>query len=121
MPTRTVAQANSCYGNRLFGWPLRRRSRHGGNHVTYIARAQLETILNEGPKLDVEALGRILTPAGRGKLPADSVTVQVKVTDKPAEVGSMDLLLFCVKAYDLEKAAEQARPLVGPHTTVLPL
>ena len=92
-----------------------------GNDVTFIARSQLATILTEGLKLDVEALGRILTPEGRGKLPANSVTLQVQVTDKPAEIGTVDLLLFCVKTYDLDTAAEQARPLVGPHTTVLPV
>ncbi len=92
-----------------------------GNDVTFIARSQLQTISTEGLKLDVEALGSILTPESRAKLPADSITLQVQVTDKPAEVGSVDLLLFCVKAYDLDKAAEQARPMVGPHTTVLPV
>ncbi len=92
-----------------------------GNDVTFIARSQLQTIKTEGLKLDVEALGSILTPESRAKLPADSITLQVQVTDKPAEVGPVDLLLFCVKTYDLDTAAEQARPLVGPHTTVLPV
>lgn len=92
-----------------------------GHDVTFIARSQLETIKNEGLKLDAQALGRILTPEARGKLPPGTVTLQVQVTDKPAEVGPVDLLLFCVKTYDLDAAAEQARPLVGPHTTVLPV
>ena len=65
-----------------------------GNDVTFIARSQLHTILTEGLKLDVEKLGQILTPEARSKLPADSVTLQVQVTDKPLEVGPVDLLLF---------------------------
>lgn len=92
-----------------------------GNDVTFIARSTLQTIKTEGLKLDVEVLGSILTPESRDKLPADSITLQVQVTDKPAEVGPVDLLLFYVKADDLDKAAEQARPMVGPHTTVLPV
>ena len=67
-----------------------------GNDVTFIARPQLQTLLTEGLKLDAEALGEILTPKSRSKLPADIVTLQVQVTDKPAEIGPVDLLLFCV-------------------------
>jgi 2-dehydropantoate 2-reductase len=33
----------------------------------------------------------------------------------------MDLVLFCVKTYDLDTAAAQLSPLVGTHTMVLPL
>ncbi len=41
------------------------------------------------------------------------------VTDKPADVGPVDVLLFCTKTYDTDIAAESARPLVGPETGVL--
>ncbi len=41
------------------------------------------------------------------------------VTDKPADVGPVDLLLFCTKTYDTEAAAETAKPLVGSGTSVL--
>jgi 2-dehydropantoate 2-reductase len=33
----------------------------------------------------------------------------------------VDLVLFCVKTYDLDAAAAQLPPLIGPHTMVLPL
>jgi len=92
-----------------------------GHDVTFIARSQLETIKKEGLKFDAQVLGRILTPEARGELPAGTVTLPVKVTDKPAEVGTVDLLLFCVKTYDLDTAAKQAGPLVGAQTTVLPM
>lgn len=47
--------------------------------------------------------------------------VRVHATGDPREVGPVDLLLFTVKTYDLEAAAEAARPMVGPQTLVLPL
>ena len=43
------------------------------------------------------------------------------VTDDPAKVGPVDVVLFAVKLWDTEKAAEQARPLVGPDTRVITL
>ena len=41
------------------------------------------------------------------------------VTDDPAKVGPVDIVLFAVKLWDTEKAAEQARPLVGETTRVI--
>ena len=38
------------------------------------------------------------------------------VTDDPAEVGPVDIVLFAVKLWDTENAAEQARPLIGENT-----
>ena len=43
------------------------------------------------------------------------------VTDDPAKVGSVDIVLFAVKLWGTEKAAEQARPLVGTNTRVITL
>lgn len=43
------------------------------------------------------------------------------VTDDPASVGPVDIVLFAVKLWDTEKAAEQTRPLVGPATRVITL
>ena len=42
-------------------------------------------------------------------------------TDNPAEIGVVDLVLFCVKLWDVEAAGEAIRPIVGPDTTVIPL
>ena len=51
--------------------------------------------------------------------------VDAPATDAPAEVpgliGPVDLVLFCVKLYDTEAAAEALRPLLGPDTAVLSL
>ena len=43
------------------------------------------------------------------------------VTDDPALVGPVDIVLFAVKLWDTEKAAKQARPLVGPDTRLITL
>ena len=46
---------------------------------------------------------------------------RVNVTDDPAKVGPVDIVLFAVKLWDTEKAAEQAKPLLGPNTRVITL
>ena len=43
------------------------------------------------------------------------------VTDDPKSVGPVDIVLFAVKLWDTETAAEQARPLVGANTRVITL
>jgi len=43
------------------------------------------------------------------------------VTDDPKSVGNVDIVLFAVKLWDTETAAEAARPLVGPNTRVITL
>src|SRR4028119_560285 len=52
---------------------------------------------------------------------AGTFTVAVEATDDPREIGPVDLILFCVKAYDTEAAAEGARPLFRPGTMLLSL
>ncbi|WP_457597285.1 ketopantoate reductase family protein [Hydrogenimonas sp.] len=42
------------------------------------------------------------------------------VADTPFD-ETMDAVLFCVKGYDLQAAAEAARPMIGPETLLLPL
>jgi 2-dehydropantoate 2-reductase len=42
-------------------------------------------------------------------------------TDDPARIGEVDLILFCVKSYDTEAAAEQLKPLVANRTLLLSL
>lgn len=43
------------------------------------------------------------------------------VTDDPAAVGPVDIVLFAVKLWDTEKAAAQAKPLIGPNTRLITL
>ena len=45
----------------------------------------------------------------------------VEATDDPNQVGPADIILFCVKNYDLEVAAENCRPMLSPETAVISL
>jgi 2-dehydropantoate 2-reductase len=44
-----------------------------------------------------------------------------KATDDPAAIGPVDVVLFCVKLWDVESAGAAIRPIVGPSTAVIPL
>ena len=80
----------------------------GGEDVSLIARgAHLEAIREKGLTLR--------------HFDEDVATVKMTATSDPDEVGLVDLVLFCVKTYDLETAARQARSLVGDETVVLPI
>jgi 2-dehydropantoate 2-reductase len=77
-----------------------------GEEVTFIARGDhLEEIRKNGL-----AIKSVL--AGDFSIPANA-------TDNTHEIGPVDLVLFCVKAYDNAAAADQIRPLMGPETVVL--
>ena len=77
-----------------------------GQDVSFIARgAHLQAIREDGIHIE--------SPFG------DFQIRPRLATDKPAEVGPVDLLLFCTKAYDTDEAAPIAKPLVGPDTSVL--
>ena len=77
-----------------------------GEEVAFIARgAHLEAIGKNGL-----AIKSVL---------AGDFTISATATDNPADIGPVDFVLFCVKAYDNAAAAEQIRPLIGPETVVL--
>lgn len=79
-----------------------------GADVTFIARgAHLAAMRTEGLK--------VLGPRGEVHL------VPTRATDTPAEIGTVDFVLFCVKLWDVESAAETIKPLIGSHTAVIPL
>ena len=46
---------------------------------------------------------------------------QVTATDQPADIGTVDLVIFAVKLWDTESAAQAMAPLIGPDTRVLTL
>ncbi|UCD70762.1 MAG: 2-dehydropantoate 2-reductase [Syntrophobacterales bacterium] len=88
----------------FFGGILARRAKD----VTLIARgAHLEAMRTNGLTVKSELYG--------------DFTVPVQATVDPREVGPVDLILFCVKTYDLEAAAKQSRPLLGENTLVIPV
>jgi 2-dehydropantoate 2-reductase len=79
-----------------------------GHDVHFLARgAHLAAIRGDGLKIE--------SPLGDLHLP------KVNATDDPGEIGPVDVVLFAVKLWDTEKAAELARPLVGPDTRVITL
>jgi 2-dehydropantoate 2-reductase len=79
-----------------------------GADVTFIARgAHLAAMKSEGL--------RVNSPRG------DTHLVPTQATDDPASVGKVDVVLFCVKLWDVESASEHIKPLVGPATAVIPL
>jgi 2-dehydropantoate 2-reductase len=79
-----------------------------GHDVGFIARGEhLEAIKRDG--LRVESVH------------GDLCVEPARASDNPAEIGPVDLVLVAVKAYDLEDAAQAARPLLGPRTALLPL
>jgi 2-dehydropantoate 2-reductase len=42
-------------------------------------------------------------------------------TDKPADVGPVDLIIFATKTYQTDEAAKAIKPMVGKDTVVVPL
>jgi 2-dehydropantoate 2-reductase len=79
-----------------------------GNDVTFIARgAHLDAIRTNGLKIKSIHGDFNVTPA--------------QATDNPAEVGPVDLVLFSVKTYHTDEAAQAIRPAIGERTVVLSL
>ena len=79
-----------------------------GADVIFIARgAHLAAMKSQGLKVQ----------GGRG----ETHLVPTRATDDPAGIGKVDIVLFCVKLWDVESAGQHIRPLIGPDTAVIPL
>lgn len=79
-----------------------------GADVTFVARgAHLEAMKTRGLQIE--------SPLGDRQVP------ETKATDNPADIGPVDLLLVCVKSYDLEAAADQFASLLTPDTAIVPV
>jgi len=83
------------------------RLARAGHAVTFIARGRHLAAMRERGLAVNSANGdlRLATPA---------------VTDTPATVGPVDVVLFAVKLWDTESAAEAIRPLVAAGGVVIP-
>jgi 2-dehydropantoate 2-reductase len=81
------------------------RLQQAGHDVTFFARGRHLQALRQGLTLE--------SPLGAARL-------QVRVFENPAESGIADVVLFAVKLWDTEGAAQQIRPIVGPQTVVIP-
>lgn len=83
------------------------RLQQAGHEVAFIARGRhLDALRGHGLTLKSE-LGDAL--------------LEVQAFADPAEAGSVDVVLFAVKLWDTEGAAERLRPMIGPDTVVIPL
>jgi len=79
-----------------------------GADVTFIARgAHLAAMKSKGLKVE----------SARG----DTHLVPTQATDDPRTVGPVDVVLFCVKLWDVESAGEAIKPMVAADTAVIPL
>ncbi len=77
-----------------------------GADVTFVARgAHLAALRRDG--LSIESPVRPI--AG----------LEVQATDDPSTVGIVDQVVIAVKLWDLEAAAEAARPMIGPDTAIV--
>src|SRR5258708_25518630 len=87
------------FGGRLAG---------SGQDVTFIARgAMLEALHADGLRVD----------SSKGDFRLDGVSA----TSDPATVGEVDVVLVCVKAWQVPGAASTMLPMIGPDTVVIPL
>ena len=79
-----------------------------GHEVAFLARGEnLRALRERGLRLH-STLGDLHLPS-------------VNATDDPAAVGPVDVVLFAVKLWDTEIAAEAIRPLLGPFTRAITL
>jgi 2-dehydropantoate 2-reductase len=79
-----------------------------GGDVTFVARgAHLAAMKEHGLRVESERGNTLINP--------------VQATADPASIGAVDIVLFCVKLWDIESAGEQIKPLIGPSTGVIPL
>lgn len=84
------------------------RLAQAGEDVVFIARGEhLQAMRANGLKVD--------------SVKGDFVIKPVQATDDPRQVGPVDMILVGVKAWQVPEAAQAMRPMVGPHTFVLPL
>ena len=80
----------------------------GGHEVAFVARGKhLAALRNNGLRVE--------SPLG------DATLRDIRVTDDPAELDPVDMVLFGVKLWDTETSAELIKPLLGEHTGVVSL
>jgi 2-dehydropantoate 2-reductase len=79
-----------------------------GADVTFIARgAHLAAMKSTGLRVE----------SARG----NTHVAPTQATDDPKSVGPVDIVLFCVKLWDVESAGQAIKPMVAADTAVIPL
>ena len=82
------------------------RLQQAGHQVVYFARGKhLAALKEKGLTL---------------RSPHGAAQLRVQVFADPSETQPVDVVMFAVKLWDTENAAEQLRPVVGPRTVVIP-
>ncbi len=96
------------YGTGGVGGYFGGRLAQAGMDVTFIARGRhLQAIEKHGLRVD--------------SINGDFTVNQAIATDDPAMVGKVDVVLCCVKSWQVSEAAMAMRPMIGPNTIVVPL
>jgi 2-dehydropantoate 2-reductase len=82
------------------------RLQQAGHEVAFFARGRhLATLKEKGLTL---------------KSPLGSAQLRVQAFEDPAQTGPVDVVMFAVKLWDTESAAERLRPIVAANTIVIP-
>jgi 2-dehydropantoate 2-reductase len=90
----------------------------GGGFGAALAKAGADvSFIARGAHLAAMKSGGLKVQGGRG----ETHLVPTRATDNPAEIGKVDIVLFCVKLWDVESAGQHIKPLIGPDTAVIPL
>jgi 2-dehydropantoate 2-reductase len=90
----------------------------GGTFGAALAQAGADVwFLARGAHLDAMRSNGLRIVSARG----DTHLTPTQASDDPAAIGHADVVLFCVKLWDVESAGEHIRPLIGPGTAVIPL
>ncbi|WP_421793725.1 ketopantoate reductase family protein [Hydrocarboniphaga effusa] len=89
----------------------------GGHIAAHLARAGLceVSVVARGQVLDA-----IRSRGLRVETPEADFTVPVRATDDPSELGEQDYVFLTLKAHQVDAALDRIKPLIGPHTVVLP-
>ena len=96
------------YGAGAVGGYFGGRLAQAGQDVTFIARgAHLDALLQNGLRVK--------------SLQGDFTLHRVKATVDPQTVGTVDLVLCCVKSWQVSTVAAAMQPLLGQQTVVIPL
>ncbi len=84
------------------------RLAQAGEDVVFIARGEhLQAMRDSGLRVD--------------SIKGDFVLQSVHATDDPLQVGLVDVVLVCVKAWQTGEAIQAMRPMIGPQTLVISL
>jgi 2-dehydropantoate 2-reductase len=90
----------------------------GGGFGAALAKAGADVaFIARGAHLAAMKSGGLKVQGGRG----ETHLVPTRATDDPADIGTVDIVLFCVKLWDVESAGAQIKPLIGPDTALIPL